>query len=51
MVRSFIGANTANFTKTLDLIDATYGSMANYLTGPLGLSQEDMAVLHNKYLQ
>jgi protein-tyrosine phosphatase len=51
VVRSFIGANTANFTKTLDLIDATYGSMANYLTGPLGLSQEDMAVLHNKYLQ
>ena len=51
VVRSFIGANTANFTKTLDLIDATYGSMANYLTGPLGLSQEDMAILHNKYLQ
>jgi len=51
VVRSFIGANTANFTKTLDLIDATYGSMANYLTGPLGLGQEDIATLHNKYLQ
>lgn len=50
VVRSFIGANTDNFVKTLDLIDGRYGSMTEYLTGPLGLSPEDMETLKNRYL-
>lgn len=51
VIQSLIGANTENFIKTLDQIDATYGSMTEYLTGPLGLSQEDIRTLKDKYLQ
>jgi len=50
VVKAFIGANTENFIKTLDLIDTRYGSMENYLKGPLGLSDADIAILREKYL-
>ncbi len=50
VVQAFIGANTGNFVKTLDLIDAQYGSMQNYLKGPLGLSDTDIATLRERYL-
>ena len=50
VVKAFIGANTENFIKTLDLIDIRYGSMENYLKGPLGLSDADIAILREKYL-
>ena len=50
VVQAFIGANTGNFVKTLDLIDAQYGSMQNYLKGPLGLSDTDIAILRERYL-
>lgn len=51
VIESFIGANTENFIKTLDRIEAQYGSLEEYLTGPLGLSPEDMETLRNRYLQ
>lgn len=51
VIWSFIGANTDNFRKALEMIDTRYGSMTEYLTGPLGLSQEDIETLRNKYLQ
>ncbi len=50
VVQAFIGANTENFVKTLDMIDAQYGSMENYLKGPLGLSDADIEILRKRYL-
>jgi protein-tyrosine phosphatase len=50
-VKAFIGANTDNFINALDLIDSEYGSMSNYLQGPLGLSEEDIRLLKEHYLQ
>lgn len=50
-VKAFIGANTNNFIKVLDLIDSEYGSMLNYIQGPLGLSDDDILCLKERYLQ
>lgn len=50
VVKAFIGANTDNFIKTLDLIDSRYGSMEAYLKGPLGLTDADIETLRNRYL-
>ena len=50
-VKAFIGANTENFIKVLDLIDSEYGSMLNYIQGPLGLSDNDILRLKERYLQ
>ncbi len=50
-VKAFIGANTDNFIKVLDLIDSEYGSMLNYIQGPLGLSDDDIQCLKERYLQ
>lgn len=50
VVKAFIGANTENFIKTLDSIDAQYGSMEAYLKGPMGLTETDILTLRNRYL-
>lgn len=50
-VKAFIGANTENFIKALDLIDLRYGSMRDYLRGPLGLSENDIQRLKDRYLE
>lgn len=50
VVQAFIGANTDNFVKTLDLIDAQYGSMDAYLRDPLGLTDADIEILRTRYL-
>lgn len=50
-IRSMVGVSVENFETALDLIDARFGSMNAYLTGPLCLRQEDIESLKNKYLQ
>ncbi len=50
-VKAFIGANTENFIKVLDFIDSEYGSLLNYIQGPLGLSDNDILRLKERYLQ
>ncbi len=50
VVQAFIGANTDNFVKALDLIDAQYGSMDAYLRDPLGLTDADIEILRTRYL-
>ena len=50
VVRSFIGANTDNFIKALDLINAEYGSMEAYLRNVLGLTDADFETLRGRYL-
>lgn len=50
VVKSFIGANTENFVRTLDKIEQEYGSLKGYLTGPMGLSEDDLGILKERYL-
>lgn len=49
-VRAFIGANTSNFVKTLDSIESEYGSLTGFLKGPMGLTDDDIKILKNRYL-
>lgn len=51
VVKAFIGANTDNFIRTLDLIDEKWGSMQAYLTGPLGLREADIEKMKARYLK
>ena len=50
VVKAFLGCNTDNFVKALDRIDLEYGSMEAYLKGPMGLSDEDILLLRQRYL-
>lgn len=45
-----MGVNTDNFIKALDRIDAEYGSIDNYLKGPMGLTDENIEKLRSRYL-
>ena len=51
VVKSFLGANTENFIKALDTVDRQYGSMESYLKGPMGLTDDDLQILKNRYLK
>lgn len=48
---TFLGANVDYFSKALDLIEEKYGSMYHYLTGPLCMTDEDIEILRNRYLE
>ena len=50
VVKSFIGANTDNFIRALDLINTEYGSMDVYLHEVLGLTEADLKTLKERYL-
>ena len=45
-----MGCNTENFVKALDTIEEKYGSLEGYLKGPMGLTDEDLALLKARYL-
>lgn len=51
VVKAFMGANTENFTKALDTVDAQYGSLEAYLKGPMGLTDADIRTLRTRYLE
>jgi len=51
VVKAFLGCNTENFVKALDRIDREFGSLDAYLRGPIGLSDEDIRVLRERYLE
>lgn len=51
VVKAFMGANTENFIKALDAVDAQYGSMEAYLKGPMGLTDADIRTLRTRYLE
>lgn len=50
-VKSFLGANTDNFIKVLESIDREFGSMEAYLKGPIGLTDQDILTLRERYLE
>lgn len=51
VLSTLISANPVLFEKTLDKVDATYGSFRNYLTECLGVTPEMMETLREKYLE
>ena len=51
VVKAFLGANTENFIRTLDRIDQEYGSLDAYLKGPMGLTDQDILILKERYLE
>lgn len=51
VVKAFLGCNTENFVKALDRIDKEYGSMEAYLKGPMALTDDDIRILRERYLE
>lgn len=50
VVKAFLGCNTENFVKALDAVEQQYGSLEGYLKGPMGLTDEDIQILRERYL-
>jgi len=50
VLRTFISVNPAAFEAALDLIDRTYGSMDEFIKGPLCLDSADLDILRERYL-
>lgn len=50
-VQAFLGCNTDNFVKALDRIDLEYGSLDAYLSGPMGLTEDEILTLKERYLE
>ena len=51
VVQAFMGVSTKNFRRTLDLIDREFGGMMSYLQNQLFLSDEDIHLLQERYLE
>lgn len=51
VVRTFVGVNPRYFAAALDLIERDYGSLTNYLKGPICLTDNDIATLRHRYLE
>ena len=51
VINTLISANPEAFEKTLDKVDAEYGSLRNYLTECLGVTPEMMKILRKRYLE
>lgn len=51
VVRTFVGVNVNYFVAALDLIDRQYGSLENYIKGPLCLTDDDIRVLRERYTE
>ena len=51
VVQAFCGINTDFLCMALDRIDSLYGSMDAYLHNQIGLSDEDIAQLRERYLE
>lgn len=50
-IQTFIGVNCDYFELALDWIDGQFGSMYEFLTGPLCLSPDDIGTLRERYLE
>lgn len=49
-IHSYLGANTGNFIRTLDMIERDFGSLREYIAGPLGFSASEQSKLRKSYL-
>lgn len=51
VILTFVGVNQRYFEDALDAIDRRYGSLMAYLKGPLCVTDEDIRVLRERYLE
>lgn len=51
VISTLLSANPVVFEKTLDKVDAEYGSLRNYLTECIGVTPEMMEILRERYLE
>lgn len=51
VILTFIGVNAGYYSDTLDLVEKRYGSLKGYLKGPLCLTDDDIAILRDRYLE
>lgn len=51
IIESLIGVNTDYFSDTLDIIDKEYGSLSDYLINQLSLSEKEIKILQDRYLE
>lgn len=50
-MKTFVSVNPPYFAEALDLIDREYGGMHRYLTEILGISDQEMEILRERYLE
>lgn len=50
-IQSFIGVNLDNLKRALERLENQYGSLVGYLHSKIGLSDEDIAILRQRYLE
>jgi protein-tyrosine phosphatase len=51
VIQAFMGVSTANFIRTLGIIDDEFGGMTNYLHNMLFLGSDDLKILRNRFLE
>lgn len=51
VMRTFIGVNPTYFSRALDLVEAEFGSLMEFLQGPLCLSDSDIRELRDRYIE
>jgi len=51
VIQTFIGVNPDYFIAALDLIDRQFGSLEGYVRGPLCMTDEDIAILRQRYTE
>lgn len=50
-ILTFVGVNPRYFANALDIVEKQYGSLREFLKGPICLSDEDMQILRNRFLE
>ena len=50
VVKAILGCNTVNFIQALDRMDREFGSIETYLKGPMGLTDDAIRTLRERYL-
>lgn len=51
VLQTFIGVNCDYFSEALDMIEKEYGSLMDYVKGPLCMSDNDIETLRERYLE
>ena len=50
VIRAFMGVSVRNFNHALDLVDANWGSLQQYMEEQMEIGPEEQAVLQKRYL-
>lgn len=51
VIRAFMGVSVRNFQHGLDVIEANWGTLILYMEEQMGITQEDLLVLRERYLR